>query len=120
MKILILLAQCIQFHSGSFVWRLSMKGRPSISAQSSSVETEGDNGLSGKKLLMDYYGPRVPTGGSALFGKDAFKPDRVNAMRARELALSEVRAKNVKEATVTIVYFPGMISGEITRIEVQQ
>ena len=81
---------------------------------------EGDNGLSGKKLLMDYYGPRVPTGGSALFGKDAFKPDRVNAMRARALALGEVRAKNAKEATVTLVYFPGMMSGEITRIEVQQ
>jgi S-adenosylmethionine synthetase len=79
-----------------------------------------DNGLSGKKLLMDYYGPRVPTGGSALFGKDAFKPDRVNAMRARALALGEVRAKNAKEATVTLVYFPGMMSGEITRIEVQQ
>ena len=41
-------------------------------------------------------------------------------MRARELALGEVRAKNAKEATVTLVYFPGMMSGEITRIEVQQ
>jgi len=80
---------------------------------------EGDNGLSGKKLLMDYYGPRVPTGGSALFGKDAFKPDRVNAVRAREMALSEVRVKNAREATVTLVYFPGMLKGEITLIEVK-
>jgi S-adenosylmethionine synthetase len=68
---------------------------------------------------MDYYGPRVPTGGSALFGKDAFKPDRVNAVRARELALSEVRAQNAREATVTLVYFPGMLQGEITRIVVK-
>ena len=81
---------------------------------------EGDNGLSGKKLLMDYYGPRVPTGGSALFGKDAYKPDRVNAARAREMALSEVRAKNAREATVSLVYFPGMLKAEVTRIEVQQ
>jgi S-adenosylmethionine synthetase len=79
---------------------------------------EGDNGLSGKKLLMDYYGPRVPTGGSALFGKDAFKPDRVNAVKARELALAEMRARNAKEVTVTLVYFPGMMEGEMTRIEV--
>jgi S-adenosylmethionine synthetase len=27
---------------------------------------EGDNGLSGKKLLLDHYGPRVPIGGTAL------------------------------------------------------
>jgi len=80
---------------------------------------EGDNGLSGKKLMMDYYGPRVPTGGSALFGKDAFKPDRVNAVRARELALAEVKARNAKEVTVTMVYFPGMMAGEITRMEVK-
>ncbi len=78
---------------------------------------EGDNGLSGKKLLMDYYGPRVPTGGSALFGKDDFKPDRMNAVRARELALSEVRAHKAREATVTMVYFPGMYKAEIVRVE---
>jgi len=27
--------------------------------------TEGDNGLSGKKLVVDAYGPRVPIGGGA-------------------------------------------------------
>ena len=81
---------------------------------------EGDNGLSGKKLLMDYYGPRVSTGGSAIFGKDEFKPDRINALRARELALKEVRVKNAKEAMVTMVYFPGMDSGEIIQVEVKQ
>jgi len=31
---------------------------------------EGDNGLSGKKLVMDAYGPRVPIGGGAWSGKD--------------------------------------------------
>jgi S-adenosylmethionine synthetase len=35
-----------------------------------------DNGLSGKKLLLDHYGPRVPIGGTALSGKDFWKPDR--------------------------------------------
>ena len=37
---------------------------------------EGDNGLSGKKLLLDHYGPGVPIGGTALSGKDFWKPDR--------------------------------------------
>ena len=37
---------------------------------------EGDNGLSGKKLAVDAYGPRVPIGGGALSGKDFFKADR--------------------------------------------
>jgi S-adenosylmethionine synthetase len=69
---------------------------------------------------MDYHGPRVPTGGSALFGKDAFKPDRVNAVGAREMALSEVRAKKACEATVSLVYFSGMLKAEVTRIDVQQ
>jgi hypothetical protein len=34
--------------------------------------------------------------------------------------LSEVRAKNAREATVSLVYFPGMLKAEVTRIDVQQ
>ena len=30
---------------------------------------EGDNGLSGKKLVIDHYGPGVPIGGGALAGR---------------------------------------------------
>ena len=30
---------------------------------------EGDNGLSGKKLVIDHYGPSVPIGGGALCGQ---------------------------------------------------
>ena len=41
---------------------------------------EGDNGLSGKKLLLDQYGPRVPVGGTALSGKDFHKPDRAGTL----------------------------------------
>ena len=33
----------------------------------------GDNGLSGKKLVIDHYGPGVPIGGGALCGKDPRK-----------------------------------------------
>ena len=45
---------------------------------------EGDNGLSGKKLVVDAYGPRVPIGGGALSGKDFFKADRAGALQDRK------------------------------------
>ncbi|MGE4551097.1 MAG: methionine adenosyltransferase domain-containing protein [Opitutales bacterium] len=47
---------------------------------------QGDNGLSGKKLVVDHYGAAVPIGGGALCGKDPHKIDRVGALRARQLA----------------------------------
>jgi S-adenosylmethionine synthetase len=31
--------------------------------------SNGDNGQTGRKLVMDFYGPRVPVGGGALSGK---------------------------------------------------
>jgi hypothetical protein len=37
---------------------------------------EGNNGLCGKKLVVDAYGPRVPIGGGAPSGKDLYKADR--------------------------------------------
>ena len=68
---------------------------------------EGDNGLSGKKLLLDHYGPRVPIGGTALSGKDFWKPDRAGTLLARRLALAVVRAGVAPEATVQFISFPG-------------
>ena len=38
---------------------------------------EGDNGLSGKKLVAQAYGTAVPIGGGAVFGKDPLKVDPV-------------------------------------------
>ena len=32
--------------------------------------SDGDNGQTGRKLAVDYYGPRAPIGGGALSGKD--------------------------------------------------
>ena len=52
---------------------------------------EGDNGLSGKKLVIDHYGPGVPIGGGAFSGKDPHKVDKCGALRARQLAKRLVR-----------------------------
>ena len=68
---------------------------------------EGDNGLSGKKLVMDAYGPRVPIGGGAWSGKDFFKADRAGGLHARRLARLVVELGLVTEATVTLGWFPG-------------
>jgi S-adenosylmethionine synthetase len=68
---------------------------------------EGDNGLSGKKLVMDAYGPRVPIGGGAWSGKDFFKADRAGGLHARRLAKLVVRLGLAAEAWVTLHWFPG-------------
>jgi S-adenosylmethionine synthetase len=77
---------------------------------------EGDNGLSGKKLLLDHYGPRVPIGGTALSGKDFWKPDRAGTLLARRLALAVVRTGVAPEATVQFVSFPGDEAPRLVRI----
>ena len=68
---------------------------------------EGDNGLSGKKLVVDAYGPRVPIGGGAWSGKDFYKADRAGGLHARRLAKFIVQAGLAAEATVTLQWCPG-------------
>ena len=67
----------------------------------------GDNGLSGKKLVVDAYGPSVAIGGGAWSGKDPHKVDRLGGLRARELALRAVSRGIAKEAVVSLGWFPG-------------
>ena len=66
----------------------------------------GDNGLSGKKLVIDHYGPGVPIGGGALCGKDPHKVDKCGALRARQLAKKLVGG-GVDEARVMLGWAPG-------------
>jgi S-adenosylmethionine synthetase len=68
---------------------------------------DGDNGLSGKKLVVDAYGPRVPIGGGALSGKDFFKADRAGAIIARRLAKAVVQTGVARACTATLAFFPG-------------
>ncbi|MCE5307502.1 MAG: methionine adenosyltransferase domain-containing protein [Acidobacteriales bacterium] len=77
---------------------------------------EGDNGLSGKKLVVDAYGPRVPIGGGALSGKDFFKADRAGAVLSRRLAKTVVAAGVAAECTATLAIFPGDASFRIVSL----
>jgi S-adenosylmethionine synthetase len=78
---------------------------------------EGDNGLSGKKLVVDAYGPRVPIGGGALSGKDFYKADRAGALIARRLAKSVVVTGLAHACTTTLAFFPGATEARVLRLE---
>ncbi len=65
-----------------------------------------DNGQTGRKLVFDAYGPRVPIGGGAFSGKDPWRLDRVGAFRARQIALAIVDTGFVSEAQVTFAWAP--------------
>ena len=60
-----------------------------------------------RKLVMDYYGPRVPIGGGALSGKHLSHIDRVGAYAARDAAVRAVRG-GAGECLVRLAYAPNM------------
>lgn len=51
---------------------------------------DADTGVTGRKIVQDAYGPRVPVGGGAFSGKDSTKVDRTAAYMARAVALTEL------------------------------
>ena len=77
--------------SGSFV-----KGGPA-----------GDTGLTGRKIVVDAYGPTVPVGGGAFSGKDPSKVDRSAAYAARHLAKNIVAHKLAEICQVRVAYAIG-------------
>jgi S-adenosylmethionine synthetase len=81
---------------------------------------EGDNGLSGKKLVVDAYGPRVAIGGGAWSGKDFFKADRAGGLHARRLAKLAVRLGLAQEAWVTLGWFPGDRTARVLQIRTEK
>jgi S-adenosylmethionine synthetase len=67
--------------------------------------SDGDNGQTGRKLVVDYYGPRVPIGGGALSGKDLSHIDRAGAYAARHAALHAVRT-GARACRISVAYAP--------------
>jgi S-adenosylmethionine synthetase len=66
-----------------------------------------DNGQTGRKLVMDYYGPRIPLGGGALSGKHLTHIDRLAAYSARLAAVRAVAA-GAKECLVQTCWAPNI------------
>jgi len=70
---------------------------------------DADAGLTGRKLAVDNYGPRIPVGGGAFSGKDASKVDRSAAYIARKIAIDYLKARQAKEVYVRLAYAIGVI-----------
>jgi S-adenosylmethionine synthetase len=69
--------------------------------------SDGDNGQTGRKLAVDYYGPRVAIGGGALAGKDLSHIDRAAAYAARQAAVHAV-ATGARECRIVLAYAPNV------------
>lgn len=68
---------------------------------------EADSGLTGRKIVVDSYGPRVPVGGGSFSGKDASKVDRSGAYMARRIAVDYLKKYKAKEVLVRLAYAIG-------------
>jgi len=67
-----------------------------------------DAGLTGRKLAVDNYGPRVPLGGGAFSGKDCTKVDRSAAYMGRRIAVDILEQRpEVNEVMVQLAYAIG-------------
>lgn len=68
---------------------------------------DADTGLTGRKLIVDNYGPRVAIGGGCFSGKDATKVDRSAAYIARRIAVDYLKKRGAKEVLVRLAYAIG-------------
>ncbi len=68
---------------------------------------DADTGLTGRKLIVDNYGPSVPIGGGCFSGKDPSKVDRSAAYMARKIAVDYLRKENAKEVLCYLAYAIG-------------
>lgn len=78
---------------------------------------DADAGLTGRKLAVDNYGPRVPLGGGAFSGKDGTKVDRSGAYIARVIAVDYLKKRQANEVYVHLAYaigYPEPVEATVT------
>ncbi len=68
---------------------------------------DADAGLTGRKLVVDNYGPRIPIGGGCFSGKDPSKVDRSAAYIARKIAIDYLQQFQAREVYVYLAYAIG-------------
>lgn len=69
---------------------------------------DADSGLTGRKLVVDNYGPQIPIGGGAFSGKDATKVDRSAAYMARRIAVDYLKKHQASEVYCYLAYAIGV------------
>ena len=68
---------------------------------------DADTGLSGRKIVIDNYGPTVAVGGGSFSGKDYTKVDRTGAYMARKIAVDYLKKYKAREVFVQLAYAIG-------------
>jgi S-adenosylmethionine synthetase len=68
---------------------------------------EADSGLSGRKIVIDNYGPEYPVGGGSFSGKDPTKVDRSGAYMARRIAVDLLLKRRADFVKVKLAYVIG-------------
>lgn len=68
---------------------------------------DADSGLSGRKIVIDNYGPEVGIGGGSFSGKDYTKVDRSGAYMARKIAIDYLKKYSAQEVRVKLAYAIG-------------
>lgn len=68
---------------------------------------DADTGLSGRKLIVDNYGPEITIGGGSFSGKDYTKVDRSGAYMARKIAVDLLEKYKAKEVYTKLAYAIG-------------
>lgn len=69
---------------------------------------EADAGLTGRKIIVDNYGPEVAVGGGCFSGKDPSKVDRSAAYMARRIAVDTLEANpEAQKVLVKLAYAIG-------------
>lgn len=68
---------------------------------------DADTGLSGRKLIVDNYGPEITIGGGSFSGKDYTKVDRSGAYMARKIAVDLLKKHNAKNVYTKLAYAIG-------------
>ena len=68
---------------------------------------DADTGLTGRKLIVDNYGPAVAIGGGCYSGKDPSKVDRSAAYMARRIAVDYLEKRHAHEVLVRLAYAIG-------------
>ena len=61
---------------------------------------DADTGLTGRKLIVDNYGPRIAIGGGCYSGKDPSKVDRSAAYMARRIAVDYLKSSKPPKSTL--------------------
>ena len=69
---------------------------------------DADTGLSGRKLIVDNYGPEIAIGGGSFSGKDYTKVDRSGAYMARRVAVDYLARYGAREVYVKLAYAIGV------------